>query len=138
MEVSDEILAVSRKKGNVSLVSWGCWCLVLIKKGLLIELHMWTSVDCTDVGAVNLPLKLAMNSMNVISRCVDDSITADEIDVQIKRLKVGKVYGPHAISWGILKLLPLNCIIILKASMFNSILISSCDTLSWNKTRLLN
>ena len=51
---------------------------------------------------------------------LDDSITTDEVALQIKKLNSDKACGPDGRAPGVFKLLPVNCIVILIV-IFNSV-----------------
>ena len=75
------------------------------------------------------------NSSEVNIPILDDQITPEEVQAQIKNIKPEKSCGPDGVSPGILKMLPLQWILTL-ATLFNTIFISSSYPSAWSLAKL--
>ena len=66
---------------------------------------------------------------------LDDPISYDEVQSQIKSLKSGKASGPNGVPPGLYKMLPVSWILCI-ATLFNNIFMSSLYPVSWINTKL--
>ena len=67
---------------------------------------------------------------NVYVPILDDAISYDEVNRQIKRLKSNKAGGPDGLPPGLFKMLPVAWILCI-ATLFNNVFMSAMYPVSW-------
>lgn len=85
------------------------------------DLDLLDDFEENDVPNINIPV-------------LDESITTDEVTVQIKKMKADKACGPDGIAPGVFQLLPANWIVILTV-LFNSVFLSASYPVSWTTAK---
>ena len=72
---------------------------------------------------------------NVYVPILDDAISYDEVNRQIKRLKSNKAGGPDGLPPGLFKMLPVAWILCI-ATLFNNVFMSAMYPVSWINAKL--
>ena len=65
---------------------------------------------------------------------LDDTITTDEVALQIRKMNADKACGPDGITPGVFKLLPANWLVILTV-LFNSVFLSASYPATWTTAK---